>query len=183
MTGVQTCALPISEGMHTLLPSLLYLNLWDCPELESFPEGGLPSNLQILEINWCDKLFLRRMEWGLQSLHSLREIRIWYYGGEVGSFPEEALLPPSLVHLNILFTHLTSLNGRGFQHLTLLKQLEIWVCDNLQRLPEEGFPASLSILDIFDCPLLKKRYRRKNGKEWRKISHIPFIRIDNEVIT
>uniref|UniRef100_A0A7N2LPD1 Uncharacterized protein n=1 Tax=Quercus lobata TaxID=97700 RepID=A0A7N2LPD1_QUELO len=136
-------------GMHTLLPSLLYLKLWFCPELESFSEGGLPSNLQILEIVSCEKLFLRRMEWGLQSLHSLREIRIWYDGREVGSFPEEALLPPSLISLDISFQHLTSLNGRGFQHLTLLKQLEIFDCDNLPRLPEEGFPASLSILDIY----------------------------------
>ncbi|XP_075647066.1 putative disease resistance RPP13-like protein 1 [Castanea sativa] len=173
----------LAEGMHTLLPSLLYLKLWFCPELESFPEGGLPSNLQILEIDWCDKLFLRRMEWGLQSLHSLREIEIWYYGTEVGSFPEEALLPPSLVRLNIAFPQLTSLNGRGFQHLTLLKELEIRFCGNLQCLPEEGFPASLSILHISHCPLLEKRYRRKNGKEWRKISHIPIIRIDHEVIT
>ncbi|XP_050283310.1 putative disease resistance protein At3g14460 [Quercus robur] len=173
----------LAEGMHTLLPSLLYLELRDCPELESFPEGGLPSNLQILQIGLCDKLFLRRMEWGLQSLHSLREIIIRYYAREVGSFPEEALLPPSLIRLSITFPHLTSLNGRGFQHLTLLKQLEIWCCNNLQRLPEEGFPASLSFLDIWDCTLLKKRYRRKNGKEWRKISHIPIIMIDNEVIT
>ena len=117
------------------------------------------------------------------SLHSLREIEIRYDGREGGSFPEEALLPPSLIRLNITFPHLTSLNGRGFQHLTLLKQLEIWVCKNLQRLPEEGFPASLSILDIWQCPLLKKRYRRKNGKEWRKISQIPIIRIDFEAIT
>ena len=169
--------------MHTLLPSLLYLKLGHCPELESFPEGGLPSNLQILQIVSCEKLFLRRMEWGLQSLHSLREIEIWYNGREVGSFLEEALLPPSLIRLDITFSHLTSLNGRGFQHLTLLKQLEIWGCDNLQRLPEEGFLASLSILDIKHCPLLEKRYRRKKGKEWRKISHIPIITIDNEVIT
>ncbi|XP_050284024.1 putative disease resistance protein At3g14460 [Quercus robur] len=173
----------LAECMHTLLPSLIYLNLWDCPELESFPEGGLPSNLQMLEIVLCEKLFLRRMEWGLQSLHSLREIIIRYYGREVGSFTEEALLPPSLIRLDISFPHLTSLNGKGFQHLTLLKQLEILNCDNLQRLPEEGFPASLSILDIYKCPLLKKRYRRKNGKEWRKISHIPIIRIDRVVIT
>nr|POE70970.1 putative disease resistance protein [Quercus suber] len=144
--------------MHTLLPSLLYLKLWGCPELESFPEGGLLSNLQILEIDGCDKLFLRRMEWGLQSLHSLREIIIWNYGREVGSFPEEALLPPSLIRLTISFPHLTSLNGRGFQHLTLLKQLDIRFCDNLQRLPEEGFPASLSILDIIECPLLEKHH-------------------------
>nr|POF00446.1 putative disease resistance rpp13-like protein 1 [Quercus suber] len=173
----------LAEGMHTLLPSLLHLELENCPELESFPEGGLPYNLQILEIDGCDKLFLRRMEWGLQSLHSLREIIIRYHGREVGSFPEEALLPPSLIRLDISFEQLTSLNVSGFKHLASLKQLEIWECDNLQRLPKKGFPASLSILDIYNCPLLKKRYRRKNGKERRKISHIPIIMIDNEVIT
>ncbi|KAM3685932.1 hypothetical protein ACJW31_11G156900 [Castanea mollissima] len=138
----------LAEGMHTLLPSLLYLKLEDCPELESFSEGGLPSTLQILQIWQCDKLFLRRMEW------------------EVGSFPEEALLPPSLIRLDISFPHLTSLNGRGFQHLTLLKELEIGVCDKLQCLPEEGFPASLSFLDISDCPLLEKRWNllRRHGR-------------------
>nr|POF24776.1 putative disease resistance rpp13-like protein 1 [Quercus suber] len=144
----------LAESMHTLLPSLLYLELCYCPELESFPEGGLQS----LEIGSCDKLFLRRMEWGLQSLHSLREIVIRYHGREVGSFPEEALLPPSLIRLTISFPHLTSLNGSGFEHLALLKQLEIWSCHNLQCLPEEGFPASLSILDIYECPMLKKRH-------------------------
>ncbi|XP_050288530.1 putative disease resistance protein At3g14460 isoform X2 [Quercus robur] len=173
----------LAEGMHAFLPSLLYLELWYCPELESFPVGGLPSNLQILEIDSCDKLFLRHMEWGLQSLHSLREIKIWYDGREVGSFLEDASFPPSLIRLTISFPQLTSLNGKGFQHLTSLKELQIGYCDKLQCLPEEGFPASLSTLDIWNCPLLKKRYRRKNGKEWRKISHIPIIMIDNEVIT
>ena len=119
----------------------------------------------------------------MSQVYSLREIIIRYYGGEVGSFPEEALLPPSLIRLDISFPHLTSLNGSGFEHLALLKQLEIWSCHNLQCLPEEGFPASLSILDIYECPMLKKRYRRKNGKERRKLSHIPILRIDHEVIT
>ena len=159
---------------------MVSVKLDNCRYCSSLPPLG---QLQILEIDSCEKLFLRRVEWGLQSLHSLREIIIWYFGREVGSFPEEALLPPSLIRLNITFPHLTSLNGRGFQHLTLLKQLEIQGCNNLLRLPEESFPASLSILDIYECPLLKKWYRRKNGKEWRKISHIPIIRIDNEVIT
>ncbi|KAK4592160.1 hypothetical protein RGQ29_016603 [Quercus rubra] len=169
----------LPEGMHACLPSLLHLRLRNCPKLESFPEGGLPSNLQILQIQWCDKLFPNRMNWGLQSLHSLREFNIWYYGSEVDSFPEEALLPPSLIHLNISFKHLKSLNGRGFQHLTSLKELQIGSSDMLQCLPEEGFPTSLSILDIRDCTLLKKQYRRMKGKEWHKISRIPIIRIDD----
>ncbi|KAB1211943.1 hypothetical protein CJ030_MR5G023749 [Morella rubra] len=31
--------------MHILLPSLKYLEIRDCPEIESFPEGGLPPTL------------------------------------------------------------------------------------------------------------------------------------------
>ncbi|KAM3685930.1 hypothetical protein ACJW31_11G156700 [Castanea mollissima] len=171
------------EGMHTLLPSLMYLRLCMCPELKSFPEGGLPLNLQILQIHSCDKLFPSHMKWGLQHLHSLKEFEIWYYGREMGSFPEEAMLPPSLIHINIILTNLKSLNGKGFQHLESLRELEIWFCKKLECLPEEGFPASLSILEIVNCPLLKNLYQIKNGKEWRKISHIPLIRIDDEVIT
>ena len=147
--------------MHTLLPSLLYLELCYCPELESFPEGGLPSNLQILEIGSCDKLFLRRREWGLQSLHSLREIIIRYHGREVGSFPEEASLPSSLIRLTISFPHLTSLNGSGFEHLALLKQLEIWSCHNLQCLPEEGFPAPFFLFFIYNSIVIMGKGRIK----------------------
>ncbi|KAK4709469.1 hypothetical protein R3W88_030394 [Solanum pinnatisectum] len=36
----------LPERMQELLPSLKDLELNDCPEIESFPEGGLPFNLQ-----------------------------------------------------------------------------------------------------------------------------------------
>nr|POE92696.1 putative disease resistance rpp13-like protein 1 [Quercus suber] len=144
----------LPENMRTLFPSLEYLMVRKCPKLESFPEGGLPLNLVSLYVSYCDKLFSR----GLQDLHSLREIII--SGGdckEVESFPEEALLPPTLTDIDIsYFPKLKSL--KGFQHLASLKNLYIRGCPKLQCLPEEGFPTTLSSLSIYSCPLLKQRY-------------------------
>ncbi|KAM4082177.1 hypothetical protein ACJW30_11G151000 [Castanea mollissima] len=170
--------------MCTLLPSLESLMLFKCPELESFPEGSLPSNLVTLNIALCDKLFSRRMEWGLQGLHSLKQFKIWIGNEKVESFPDEALLPPTLTEFTIhWFSNLKSLNSKGFQHLTSLQRLEICFCYDLRYLTEERLPASLSSLILGQCPLLKQRCQRDKGKDWPKISHIPFIQIEDEVIT
>ena len=113
----------------------------------------MPLNLVTLYVSYCDKLFSR----GLQDLHSLREIRI--YGDNCKeSFPEEALLPPTITDIEISsFPKMKSL--KGFQHLT-----------------------SLSSLTIDSCPLLKQRCEREKGEEWPKIAHIPIIVIDGEFI-
>ena len=87
----------------------------------------MPLNLVTLEVSYCNKLFSQ----GLQDLHSLREIWINGYNcKEVESFPEEALLPPTLTDIYIhYFPKLKSL--KGFQHLTSLKKLDISDCNNL----------------------------------------------------
>ncbi|XP_059652589.1 putative disease resistance protein At3g14460 [Cornus florida] len=59
----------LPQQMHTLLPSLQYLNIGECPEIESFPDGGLPSNLSFFNVFKCEKLVKARMGWGLQTLH------------------------------------------------------------------------------------------------------------------
>ncbi|XP_058225763.1 putative disease resistance protein At3g14460 [Rhododendron vialii] len=175
-------ALP--EQMHTLLPSLLYLMLWKCPEIESFPEGGLPSKLDHLNINDCKKLVGGRRDWGLQTLNSFKIL--WLFGeseDELESFPEEGLLPSTLKHLRLeRMSTLKSLNKRGLQHLGSLETIYISSCPQLQSLPEEGLPTSLVQLSITDCPLLKPRCRREEGEDWHKIARIPLIEIDGEVI-
>ncbi|KAH7847547.1 hypothetical protein Vadar_027413 [Vaccinium darrowii] len=173
-------ALP--ERMHTLLPSLWRLYLSNCPEIESFPEGGLPSKLNSISIRNCKKLAGGRRDWGLQTLPSLTDFSL---GGEsedvVESFPEERLLPSTLTRLTIYnMPNLKSLNKRGLQLLCSLKCIEIWNCHQLQFLPEEGLPTSLIMLNIKNCPLLKSRYRREEGEEWRKIAHVPVINMDGE---
>lgn len=148
----------LPEGMVTLLPSLSSLQLYKCPELDSFPKDGLPSNLKTLTIQYCEKLISCRKEWGLQTLHSLRDFIICSKSEELESFPKEAILPPTLTNFSISsFPNLKSLNGKGFQHLTSLKSLMIWSCDKLQCLPEQGLPTSLSVIQIFGCPLLNQQ--------------------------
>ncbi|CAL5381766.1 unnamed protein product [Camellia sinensis] len=179
----------LPEGMHTLLPSLKSLELSDCPEIESFPEGGLPSNLSSLEIRNCSKLTARRREWNLQRLPSLRhftltgEYNMSFPEDGMDFFPEEWLLPSTLISLDIEYlSNLKSLNKKGLQLLGSLKKLKIAGCPQLQSLPEEGLLPSLFMLDIFDCPMLKLHCLKEEGHDCHKIVRVPFVFIDFEAI-
>jgi Leucine-rich repeat (LRR) protein len=171
----------LPEKTH-ILKSLESLDVWNCPEVESFPEGGLPSNLNSINIIGCEKLIASRMGWGLQNLSILKRFSI---SGTVEkyfeSFPEAQLLPTSLTSLFIWnFPNLKCLDKKGLQHLIALEQLHIWSCPKLKFMPEQGLPASLSILKIYECPLLKKKWQSRKGKEWRKIAHVEQIWIDDQ---
>ncbi|KAF7137670.1 hypothetical protein RHSIM_Rhsim07G0060500 [Rhododendron simsii] len=173
-------ALP--EQMHTLLSSLQSLDLSRCPEIESFPKGGLPSKLGHLKIWNCKKLVGGRRDWGLQILTSLTSFSLWGESEDVlESFPEEGLLPPTVrfLHFGDL-QNLKSLNKRGLQFLGSLECMQFFNCPQLQSFPVERFPSSLLELYVSRCPLLKPRCCRKEGEDWHKIAHIPFITIDGE---
>ncbi|GFY89050.1 NB-ARC domain-containing disease resistance protein [Actinidia rufa] len=183
-------------------PNLRRFGLESCLKLK----GGLPSNLLELRIYNCKKLVDRRREWGLQRLPSLRDFELRGDEDVGDSFPEEGLLPSTLTILTIAnLSNLKSLNKRGFQFLCSLKSLIIFRCAQLRSLPEEvpasletmrildcpqlqafpekGLPPSHSRLIIRDCPLLKPRCQRDRGDDWHKIAHIPFIEIDDEMIS
>ncbi|KAI8537747.1 hypothetical protein RHMOL_Rhmol09G0048800 [Rhododendron molle] len=157
-----------------------------CPEIESFPKGGLPSKLDYLCIRNCKKLVGGRRDWGLQTLPSLTTFGLLGGSEEYGleSFPEEGLLPSTLTYLCFGdLPNLKSLNKRGLQLLGSLERIFIVECPQLQSLPEEGLPTSLIALSFDNCPLLKPRCRREEGEDWHKIAHIPSIYIDDELIT
>ncbi|RXH84835.1 hypothetical protein DVH24_041603 [Malus domestica] len=165
-------------------PSLDYLHIWYCPELESFPEGGLPSKLRYLGIGSCKKLMANRMRWGLQTLTSLESLTVGFRGceeEEIGeSFPEEGLLPTTLTSLRISdHPNLKAIDGKALRHLISLEKLKISFCPQLQSLPDEGLPTSLSRLEIRKCDLLTQRCQRDTGEDWAKISHIPNVDIDD----
>ncbi|KAL4352870.1 hypothetical protein GQ457_06G003780 [Hibiscus cannabinus] len=65
----------LPEQMNSVFPSLLHLEIEDCPEIESVPKAGLPSELKSLSISGSNKLMgsmmSRRREWSLQTLPSL----------------------------------------------------------------------------------------------------------------
>ena len=164
----------LPESMHSLLPSLNHLEIRGCFELELCPQEGFPSTLQSLVIGGCNKLIAGRMQWGLQTLPSLSRFAIGF-DENVESFPEEMLLPSSLTSLKIYVLQLKSLPR--LQHLTSLRVLDIWCCPLIESMPEEGLPSSLSSLVINNCPMLGESCEREKGKDWPKISHIPYIHI------
>ncbi|XP_021812980.1 putative disease resistance RPP13-like protein 1 [Prunus avium] len=157
------------EGIPTLksldgkglahLTVLRSLFIYSCKSLEFLPGEALQhlTSLQELYISDCPSLQFLPEE-ALQHLTSLQELYI-YDCPSLQFLPEEAL-----------------------QHLTSLQTLAIGGCDSIQFLPEEGLPPSLSYLCISNCSTLKKRYENKTGQDWAKISHIPCITIDEEVI-
>lgn len=167
----------LPKHMHFLFPSLVDLCLYACSKLELFPDGGFPSILESLEIIECHKLIPHRMQWHLQSLPSLSNLKIGPIQ-DAESFPEKmVMLPPSLTSLTIWgLLNLKSLDSNELQHLTSLRKLEIVACSELESMPEEGLSSSLSSLAIWGCPLLELRL--KKGEDLDKISHIPNVEIN-----
>ncbi|THF97519.1 hypothetical protein TEA_007740 [Camellia sinensis var. sinensis] len=181
---------PMLLGFFPKLRSLEIESCRNFEKIESFPEGGLPSSLHSLEIRNCGKLTARRREWDLQRLPSLRHFRLvgeywrqFFPEDGVESFPEEGLLPSTLMSLSIEnLPNLKSLNNRGLQLLGSLKYMKIEKCPQLQSLLEEGLPTSLFMLEFFGCPMLKPHYLKGKGQDWHKIACVPVIHMDGEVI-
>ncbi|KHN37686.1 Putative disease resistance RPP13-like protein 1 [Glycine soja] len=160
----------LPEGMHVLLPSLHHLVIYDCPKVEMFPEGGLPSNLKEMGLHGSYKL-IYLLKSALGGNHSLETLDIGRV--DVECLPEEGVLPHSLVNLWIRECgDLKRLDYKGLCHLSSLKTLLLWDCPRLQCLPEEGLPKSISTLNIRRCRLLKQRCREPEGEDWPKIAHI-----------
>ncbi|XP_034703212.1 putative disease resistance RPP13-like protein 1 [Vitis riparia] len=139
-----------------LLPSsLTYLSIANLPNLKSLDSKGLQqlTSLLQLHIQNCPEL---QFSTGsvLQRLISLKELGIY------------------------MCERLRSLTEAGLHHLTTLETLIIWGCPKLQYLTKERLPDSLSYLYVRECPSLGQRCQFEKGQEWRYISHIPKIVID-----
>ncbi|KAL5548843.1 hypothetical protein UlMin_004074 [Ulmus minor] len=170
--------------------SLEYLEFWGMNSWEGWSfssdrlgqEGGVFPSLTELHICVCEKLIA-----GLPDCHipSLKSIEIRFCDEMVGVFVCQSRREmdtnafPSLQSIKIReCKKLKGLNGRAFQHLTSLRNLEIRNCRELECLPQEGLPLSLSSLRIEGCPrFLKQRCQRGTGEDWPKIQHIPKIHI------
>uniref|UniRef100_M1CYT7 Disease resistance protein R3a n=1 Tax=Solanum tuberosum TaxID=4113 RepID=M1CYT7_SOLTU len=135
----------LPEHMQELLPSLKVLDIRNCPEIESFPEGGLPFNLQRLQIDYCKKLVNGRKEWHLQRLPCLRNLTIYHDGTDLSG--EKWELPCSIRSLAI--SNLKTLSSQLLKCLTSLEFLYARKLPQIQSLLEEGLPSSLSELKLF----------------------------------
>ncbi|KAL2326486.1 hypothetical protein Fmac_025544 [Flemingia macrophylla] len=143
----------LPEGMH-ILPSLYKLTIRDCPKHELFPNGGLPSNLETMDLNNCSKL-ITSMKGSLGANPTLETLWIGKLGTE--SFPDEGLLPHSLNCLWIIdCPNLKKLDYKGLCHLSSRETMVLQNCPSLQCLPEDlcNLP-SLEKLVVQECRSLQ----------------------------
>ncbi|KAK0573019.1 hypothetical protein LWI29_001959 [Acer saccharum] len=89
------------EQMHTLHTSLQAFCLSYCPKLESFPNGGWPPNLYLLLIENCDHLTPQK-DCGLNKMTLLTRMTIIVGCSDLKLFPEEGLLPASLISVQVV---------------------------------------------------------------------------------
>nr|ACJ22811.1 NBS-LRR type putative disease resistance protein CNL-B8 [Phaseolus vulgaris]ACZ74686.1 CNL-B8 [Phaseolus vulgaris] len=154
------------KPMQILFPSLTRLDITNCPQVELFPDEGLPLNIKEMSLS-CLKLIASLRE-TLDPNTCLQTLFI--HNLDVKCFPDEVLLPCSLTFLQIhCCPNLKKMHYKGLCHLSSLTLSE---CPSLQCLPAEGLPKSISSLTIWGCPLLKKRCQNPDGEDWRKIAHI-----------
>ncbi|XP_044500775.1 putative disease resistance RPP13-like protein 1 [Mangifera indica] len=170
-------------GSMNKLNCLQELTIHKCPRIRSIPAESLPINLTSLSVENQNTSESSLVDWKLQRLRSLKHLSILGCSDAVCFPPEKMILPSSLIKLDIQnFQKLKDLFPQGFESLTCLEHLLIGECPLLASLPKGGLPSSLLQLRIFGCPVLEKRCRRNKGKDWSKISHIPFVEIDHKFI-
>ncbi|XP_034680489.1 putative disease resistance RPP13-like protein 1 [Vitis riparia] len=157
---IQNCgnlaSLYIPDGLHHVdLTSLKSLDISHCPNLVSFPRGGLPTpNLRGLGICDCEKL--KSLPQGMHTLLTSLQALYIYRCPEIDSFPEGGL-PTNLSKLEIGNCSKLVANQMdwGLQTLPFLRTLKIDGCEK-ERFPDDQFlPSTLTYLRIEDFPNLK----------------------------
>nr|XP_023877847.1 putative disease resistance protein At3g14460 [Quercus suber] len=188
--------------------SLLELDIWSCPNLISIPDLGELHSLSRLEIVNCPKL--TRLPGGLSEC--LKTLGIGGFCEELDAFPSLSSiqhLHASLEELGLFgWAKLNSLPDE-IQHFTALTYLHIWSFDGIKALPEWlGNLSSLQKLllnhnkNLMEMPTVQAmrrltklkeliingspkvdvRYANEKGTEWSEFAHIPYIRIESDVI-
>ncbi|OAY39649.1 putative disease resistance RPP13-like protein 1 [Manihot esculenta] len=153
--------LNICNWTTQLLNSLYYglshltdLQIWNCPQLESFPGKELPiPSLVSLKIADCQGL--RSLSNHMQNFQSLQNLEI---GGchQLELFPEMGLPNPKLVYFHIhRCKNLRSLPNQ-MQSLTSLQSISVTDCGGGIECSIECLPPNLTMLSIGACLNLKQ---------------------------
>ncbi|CAN6693011.1 unnamed protein product [Malus baccata var. baccata] len=197
----------VSFAQGGLPPNLQYFDVTRCDKVKPSVEWGLQGLVSLKRFTIAGEIWapllkeqlllpttLNRLNIaGLSSLKSVVDVKVLRHLASlhwltIEDCPSLEFLPrEGLQHLTSLqylyicrCPSLEFLPAEGLQHLTSLQELQISECPKLQFLPESGLPPSLSCLEIYSCSALEKRYENKTGEDWAKISHIPYIQINNE---
>ena len=95
------------------------------------------------------------------------------------AFPKlKSLTISSMLELEEWDYRITRTGNTVINIMPRLSSLEIIACPNLKALPDHIHQTTtLKELRILACELLGERYRKGEGEEWPKISHIPNLEI------
>ncbi|XP_027923556.1 putative disease resistance RPP13-like protein 1 [Vigna unguiculata] len=172
--GVENLKL-LPKRIRILLPSLYILNIINCPKVEMFPDGGLPPYVGQVSLSSLKLIASLKETLGTNTFMK----RLCIENIDVEFFPDEVLLPHSITSLEICrCPNLKKMEYKGLCHLSYLK---LYDCPNLQCLPEDGLPKSISSLRIWSCPLLERRCQNPEGQDWNKIAHIEDLSVRSKV--
>ncbi|KAL4291959.1 hypothetical protein GQ457_14G006690 [Hibiscus cannabinus] len=162
-------------GWMVSLTMLRRVTLWACLNWKTLPPMWKLPVLEHLEI-W--------------EMKNVKEVGQEFMGPETemgqasSSSDNNNIAFPSLKHLKFqLMEEWQQWNyGDLLTTMPLLCSLRITGCLKLKSLPRQLLQkTTLQVLDISDCPILKKRCSRNGaGGDWPYISHIPTITIDGE---
>ncbi|KAG8371946.1 hypothetical protein BUALT_Bualt12G0015600 [Buddleja alternifolia] len=175
--------LPIKTLSNVLdnLSALKNLYINSCNNLEFVAEGlQYLNSLENLEIIWCDSI--RSFPAAtLESLSSIRSLSLLHcYKLNPLSGPLEK--GTDLLHLWIHGCREMNHLPESVQRLSALRDLTIWDCGTCDLPNWIGSLQSLRALRIGCCGPMGKRCMKPNGKDWPKISHVPVIEIDGQII-
>ncbi|XP_070680540.1 putative disease resistance RPP13-like protein 1 [Malus domestica] len=168
-------SLSIGEGAEDEnLTHLNYLSIYSCPNLVSFPHGGLPTpKLAFLSVSGNENLKLLP-----DRIHTLTGLRDLWIGElpNVKSFAEGGL-PPNLQSFQIYdceeLKH--SVEYWGLQRIVSLRTFLIWRSEDVLEtlLKEQLLPTTLHMLEIWDMKSLKSL----EGKGLQHLTSLQVLKI------
>ncbi|ESR55245.1 hypothetical protein CICLE_v10023525mg, partial [Citrus x clementina] len=142
----------LSSRSKQLPEELEFLNIEDCPKLESIAES-FHGNGRLKRIVISDCGNLKSIPKGQQNLNCLKEVKIFNCPSLV-SFPEGGL-PNTVTGVSIGSCEKLKALPEDLHKLHYLQELEITECPSIESFPEAGFPTNLTLLAIADIKMYK----------------------------
>ena len=158
------------------LTNLKELHLRNAIELLSLPSLGkiLPCLESLTILDWQNR--------------RLKKVGVEFLGIKSENKKEDIKIFPNLKYLEFCGfpaweEWIGGTRGGGKEDedcITIMPRLQKLIlnsCINLKSLPDFLRTTPLKELEIFGCPIIKKRCQRETGEDWHNISHIPIIQL------